>query len=222
MSTLFLLAAAIGGTVVVFQFMLTMIGFGAEAADFDIPDDIPDDVNVDFDGGGDFDTDFDTDVDADLEGDADHAHHSSSNSVFRVLSVRTVTAALAFFGLGGLGAESVGWAPLPTIAFASACGLAALYAVYWLMQSMKKLDHSGTVSIRRAVGQHGTVYTTIPGAQSGTGKIQLNLQNRTVEYLAQTSGDPLKPGAKIVVTDILTPDTVNVESAFEEEGVSHV
>jgi hypothetical protein len=198
MSTLFLLSAAIGGTVVVIQFTLTMIGFGADAADFDFPDDV--------------DTDFDGDIDA---------AHTSTTGVFRVLSFRTVIAALAFFGLAGLGAESVGWGPLPTIAFASVCGFAALYAVYWLMQSLRRLDGDGTASIRRSIGQHGTVYTTIPESHSGTGKIQLNLQNRTMEYLAQTGGELLKPGAKIVVTDIVTSDTVAVESAFEDEGTDH-
>jgi hypothetical protein len=196
MSTLFLLCAAIGGTVMVIQFTLTMIGFGAEAVDFDFPDDI----------------------DADFDGDA---AHTSTTGVFRVLSFRTVIAALAFFGLGGLGAQSVGWAPLPTIVFASVCGLAALYAVYWLMQSLQRLDDDGTASIRRSIGLHGTVYTTIPESQSGTGKIQISLQNRTMEYLAQTSGAQLKPGAKIVVTDIVTPDTVAVEPAFEDEGTDH-
>jgi hypothetical protein len=65
------------------------------------------------------------------------------------------------------------------------------------------------------VGKHGTVYVTIPADESGAGKIQLNLQNRTMEYLAMTSGHALSPGAKVVVTDVITADTVQVEPVLE-------
>ena len=67
------------------------------------------------------------------------------------------------------------------------------------------------------MGKHGTVYITIPERDSGTGKIQLNLQNRTMEYLALTSGHALSPGAKIVVTDVITSNTVQVESVLDTE-----
>lgn len=209
MATLFMLCAAIGGTVMVVQFLLTLIGLGGEAFDVDLPD------------GGDADVDFDVDVDADVDADAG-AGHASGMHVFRVLSLRTITAALAFFGLGGLGGQSLDWTTVPTIVLASACGLGALYAVFWLMQSLRRFNANGAARIAGAVGRHGTVYTTIPQRKSGSGKIQLTIQNRTMEYLAQTSGEKLTPGAKIVVTDVVTPDTLVVEPAFEELGVEHV
>jgi hypothetical protein len=203
MTTLFVICAAVGGSVMLMQFLLTVIGLGGEALDVDLPDGI----------------DADVDVDVDLDVDAGH---DGGTHVFSVLSFRTITAAMAFFGLGGLGAQSVGWGVLPTVVFAVLCALGALYAVFWLFQSLRRFNADGTARIRGAVGRHGTVYITIPEYLSGIGKIQLSLQNRTMEYLAQTSGEQLPPGVKIVVTDIVTPDTVVVESVYEEERVQHV
>jgi hypothetical protein len=213
MATLFLICAAVGGTVMVVQFLMTLIGLGGHAFDIDVPE------------AGHGHLDFGTDVHDvhDFQGHVDAgAAHSHGTQVFRVLSLRTVTAALAFFGLGGLGGRSVGWGTWPTIALAAACGFGALYAVFWLMQSLRRFNADGTARIGHAIGRHGTVYTTIPEHQSGVGKIQLSVQNRTMEYLAQTQGAKIPPGAKIVVTGIVTPDTVVVEPVFEEQGVNHV
>jgi len=204
MTTLFIVCAAIGGTILVFQFVLTLIGLGGEALDVDLPGD------VDFDADADFD--FDSGV---------GAGHVDSSWLFGVISFRTVVAALAFFGLGGLAAQSAELSDFYSLLVAVAAGAVAMYAVYWMMRGLKKLRSEGNVRIQGAVGKHGTVYTTIPGEEAGTGKIQLNLQNRTVELLALTAGHELAPGAKVVVTDIVTLDTVQVQPVLEPEGNNH-
>jgi hypothetical protein len=104
------------------------------------------------------------------------------------------------------------------LAIAVAAGLGAMYLVYWLMLSIKNLKSEGTPKIHRALGEPGTVYVTIPANESGTGKIQMCLQSRTMEYLAQTPGEALSPGTKVVVSNVLTADTVEVEPLFEPEG----
>ncbi len=45
MYTLFLLCALLGGTVFILQFVLAVIGFGADDVDF--ADDLPDDLPID-------------------------------------------------------------------------------------------------------------------------------------------------------------------------------
>ncbi len=192
MSYVFLICATVGGTVMVFQFLLTLIGLGGEAFDLD----------VDLDAGA--DTDFD-------------AEHVGSSWMFGVLSFRTILAAMAFFGLAGLACNSAEMPLGKTLLVAVAAGTAALFAVYWMMRGMKLLKAEGTVRIQRAVGRHATVYTTIPAEESGSGKIQINLQNRTMEYSALTSGRELSPGTKVVVVDIITSDTVEVEPVLEDE-----
>ena len=199
MGTLFLVCAVIGTTILVIQFVLTVIGLGSEAFDIDIP------------SSADADVDFDVDTNAgDVGGD-----HVDSSWLFGVISFRTIVAALAFFGLTGLAAQAAGLSLPLTLAVAIVAGLAAMYGVYFLFDSMKKLSAEGTVRIRQALGKHGTVYVTIPAEESGAGKIQLNLQNRTMEYMAMTSGQAIAPGAKVIVTDIVTSDTVAVEPVLE-------
>ena len=206
MTAVFVVCAAVGGTVLAFQLLITLIGIGGEALDIDMPDDM--------------DVDMDMDVDADF--DADSGLHHGSSSIFGVLSFRTLVAALTFFGLGGLASQSAGASTPTVVVVAAAAGLGAMYGVYWLMQTLYRLKAEGTAKIQRTVGKHATVYLRVPGGESGTGKIQINLQNRTMEYLAMTAGEDLPTGAKVVVVDVLTPNTVAVEPFLDTERTDNV
>jgi hypothetical protein len=217
-SYVFIVCAALGGTILVAQFLMTLIGLGGHMFDLDVSSDIGHDL-----GGGDFHVDGgdvhvdsgDAHVDhpggdADQSDDSSQAVHHGSTSLFRILSFRTVVAALAFFGIGGLGAQSAK-ASLPTVMLVSlGAGAAAMLAVYWMMRGLQSVQANGTVRVQRAVGQHGNVYLRVPGNRSGSGKIQFNLQNRTMEYLAVTSGPDLPTGAKVVVVGVVNPTTLDV------------
>jgi hypothetical protein len=207
MYTLFLFCAVIGGVIFVLQFVMALIGMGDDGFDLadDLPDDIPDDLPNDFgEVGG-------------SQGDlVDHG----STWLFGVISFRTVVAALAFFGLAGLAAMEAQQPPLVTGAVAITAGLAAMYGVHWLMRLLYRLGHDGTVRIERSVGQTGTVYIPIPGGRAGTGKVQLEVQGRIMEYQAVTSGpDKLCTGARVIVVGVVTPTTVEVELIRETAEV---
>ncbi len=204
MTTVFVVCAAIGGTILVFQFVLTMIGLGGEALDLDLTDG---DADVDFDVGG---------------SGVGHSGHVDSSWLFGVISFRTVVAALAFFGLAGLAAQQAEASKLTTLVVAVASGVVAMYAVYWVMRGLQSLQSEGTARIQRAVGKHATVYVPIPGGESGAGKIQMSLQNRTMEYLAMTSGELLSSGTKVVVVGVITPTTLEVQPVLETERNSDV
>jgi hypothetical protein len=207
MTSVFIVCAAMGGTVLVIQFLLTLIGLGGHAFDIDVPQDMGHEFGVDFhvDAGGDFHTG------ADVHGDqgAVAAHHGAT-WLFGVLSFRTITAALAFFGLCGLAAESAEASSTNVMLIALAGGGGAMTAVYWMMRSLGQLDAEGTVRIQRAVGRRGSVYLSIPGEDAGSGKVQIDLQNRTMEYLAVTCGPQLPTGTKIVVVSVINANTVEV------------
>ena len=83
MTTIYLFTALIGGTVLVCQFVLTLIGLGDTG--FDLADDVPDSADVDLAEAGDF------------EGGGDDASHGST-WLFGVISFRTLVAAFTFFG----------------------------------------------------------------------------------------------------------------------------
>ncbi len=212
MTALFLLCAAIGGTILVCQAVLTLIGLGGDGLHLDVPSD----VGHDFGG----DVGHDVAVGHDLGGGdihADAAHlgsadpHHGSSWTFGVVSFRTVVAAMTFFGLAGMASQSSGASATTTLLVALGAGAAAMYAVYWAMRCLYSLRSEGTARIERTVGLPATVYLTIPPQKSGNGKIQINLQNRTMEYLAVTAGDSVPSGATVVVVDVVSHDTVEVQ-----------
>jgi hypothetical protein len=198
METLFLICAIVGGTVLVFQFVLSLMGMGGHG-DFDLPD-------------GSVDLGHHIPTDSGHHGhvhDAAGADHSS-NWYFGIITFQTVVAAIAFFGVAGMAASSAQLDRPLALTIAVAAGAAAMLGVHSLMRWITKLRSDGTERIDGAVGLEGTVYLRIPGSNQGAGKIHMALQNRLVEYAAVTSGDPLPGGAKIVVTRVIGSDTVEV------------
>ncbi|SRR6266542_3781249 len=189
----YLTCALAGGTLLVCQFLLGLLGLGDHhdaVGDHDVHD-----------AGG-----------HDAHG---HGDHDSHNSWFvGVLTFRSLVAALTFFGLAGLAATvNFNQESARSLAIALAAAVGALFGVAYLMRSLHRLKADGTVRIERAVGQNGTVYLTIPAQKAGVGKVTLSLQNRTVEYQAVTPHQQLPTGSKIVVTAVLGPDTVEVVPA---------
>ena len=71
----------------------------------------------------------------------DHA----GNWFLGLLSIRAVTAALAFFGIGGMVALTSGATELAALGVAVGAGLAALFLVAQIMQSLIKLKADGTL-----------------------------------------------------------------------------
>jgi hypothetical protein len=209
MDTVFLLCAIVGGTLLICQFALGLLGFGHH------------DV-----GGHDVDVHAEVPHDAGHDGAHDHEHdadHDHGHSWFvGVLTFRAVVAALTFFGLAGMAATSRGLEPLPSLGVALAAGAGALALVALLMRSMARLRAEGNVRIDRAVGQTGTVYLSIPGYKTGAGKVHLKLQNRIVEYQAITALDELPTGALVVVVSVAGPGTVEVAAAPTPERITYV
>ena len=205
MSYVYGICAIIGGTVMVCQFLMTLLGL-AHADHGDLGG------HADFDaghgdvGGHDFDADHDFAED-----------HVSSTWLFGVISFRTVVSALAFFGLAGLAADAAELQLVTTFAIALSSGVAAMYLVHWMMQSLYRLREDGTVRIQSAVGKTAAVYLRIPGAKAGAGKVTVSVQGRSMEYPAMTSQNALPTGARVVVTDVIDRNTLEVESVDEAE-----
>jgi hypothetical protein len=140
-----------------------------------------------------------------------------------MLSFRAIVAAVTVFGLTGLAAP--GWINSPTSQFVFGCALVAgsavLYGVGLLMRMIYRLKADGTVRIDRAIGARGSVYLTVPGKKSGTGKVNVSLQGRTMEYSAVTADGELPTGAPIVVVDVAAPGTLEVAAGISNEGDRH-
>ena len=209
LDTIFLITAIIGGTVMVCQFLLTLLGMGDHGGDFadgaadvgDVSGDVPD---LDVDVLGDHHTPLTHAADADYQ-------HTDGSWLFGVLSFRTLIAAAAFFGITGKAALSAGYPNLMSLVLASLVGVGAMYAMYFLMRAISRFTSSGNQQIALSPGKTGRVYIPVPAARAGAGKIQLSLQNRTVEYQAVTADEkPLETGEAVEVVCVTGSDTVEV------------
>lgn len=224
MFTLYAVCAAVGGTIFVCQFILTILGLAD--ADHDVGHGGGEGFDVDHAGG--FDADHGGDAVAADHGDAagahdhaDHSHAHGANWLFGVLTFRSVVAATTFFGLAGLAGSASELRSTSTLIVALAAGLAALYGVAQMMRGLHKLRAEGTVRIQHAVGQPAEVYLTVPGHRTGAGKITVKVQNRTMEYQAVTDDETLPTGTPVVVADVIGPDTVEVHLASDDGSDDH-
>ena len=195
---LFLSCFLLGGTVFILQFILTVIGVGADG--LDLGDGVPGDVDIPGDAG-------------DLLG---HAGDHGSTWMFGVISFRTIVAALTFFGLAGMASRASQLSAPITLLAAVAAGAVAMYSVHFVMRFLYRQGQDDTVRISRTVGERGTVYIPIPPNNSGLGKIQLRTQGRIMEYAAKTPAPKkLSTGTTVEVVSVLTPRTVEVEPVDE-------
>ncbi|HEV3119291.1 MAG TPA: hypothetical protein VGY58_19710 [Gemmataceae bacterium] len=194
METVYLVCAILGGTLMLCQFLLTLVGIGEH-----------------HDLGGDHGAGL-----GDTHHEIGHHHqpgHDEESAWFvKLLTFRAITAALLFFGLAGLAASArISESALVPLGIAVAAGAAALMAVAWVMQMLAKLQSDGSVRIARAVGAPATVYLTIPAQKNGAGKVHVKVQNRTMEYQAVTSQEQdLPTGAHVVVVAVVNPGMVEV------------
>jgi hypothetical protein len=207
LSTLYLVAAVVGCTILVCQFVLALIGLGHDGVD--LSHDVGGDISGDGHGGL-----FDS-----HHGGAAHAgadQHADSTHLFGVVSFRTLVAAAAFFGVTGLSTLNAGFPETTTIVLAIAAGGFAMYGMYWLLRLIAGLSSSGNERIGNAVGLAATVYVPIPATGKGAGKVQLSMQNRIVEYQAVTDeGEPLKTGETVRVVGIHNSDTLQVRRVLQ-------
>lgn len=200
MDTIFLVCAVIGGTLLVCQFLLGLLGLGHHDL-----------------GGHDLHVEVTHDAAHDAAHDAEH-----TSWLVGVLTFRAIVAALTFFGLAGLAAHGLGLTPMPSLAIALAAGAGAIALVASLMRTLSRLRSDGTARVERTLGRTGTVYLSIPAHKSGAGKVTVVVQNRTMEYQALTTGDELPTGARVLVTAVISADTVEVLPAPLPERTADV
>jgi hypothetical protein len=207
MMTFFVVCATIGCAVMILQFLLAFLG-------------VMGDIGGDVDAGG--DVDFGADI-GDLsdiggaEGDIGHhadvaTHHAAQGmSLAKLLTVQTIVAFLAFFGLTGVGVLRSGGSTTSATSMGVIVGFGVMYGVAYLMMMLKGMERSGNVDIRNAVGQEGRVYLKVPAENAGAGKVTVDLQGRRMEFQARTPGAELPTGSKVLVSRIVDNRTVEVQ-----------
>jgi len=216
MEQFYQLCAVVGGTIFVGQFLLSMVGLAGDH-------EISGDSGGDHFGGGDHLAGGHDAAGGDTHhGGGEVGHESATMWFISLLSFRTVVAAITFFGLAGMAAEAWGAHPAGSLVLALIAGFSALYIVAWIMRSLMRLRADGTARIANTVGKTAEVYLTIPGHKSGKGKITVTVQNRTMEYEAETENEALPTGTLVQIVGVVGADSVSVVPASEPARTSHV
>ncbi|MEO7723938.1 MAG: hypothetical protein ABIU29_04505 [Chthoniobacterales bacterium] len=148
---------------------------------------------------------IDTHHDAELA----HGEHESGLSF---LSVRTITAFFVGFGWAGVIMLNHGYSVPAAIAAGMLTGIIFLLVTALLIHNLLRLQSSGNLDYRNAIGVIGSVYSTIPGGERGGGQLELLLQGRLMMAEAYTRAErDLKPGSKARVVELIGASTLLVE-----------
>lgn len=144
-----------------------------------------------------------------IEGGADVGDHDSGMGM---LSVRGITAFFVGLGWTGVVLMQRGMAMPLAIGISLVVGFGMMVAIYFMMRSLMKLEHSGSLDYSNAVGQMGTVYVTIPPVKQPGGQVETMIQGRLVTAEAlQRGSQPLTPGSKVQVVEKVGTSTLIVE-----------
>lgn len=176
---LFIVAVAATAVMVLF-IILMLIGFD----------------NSEFDGIDDFD------VDADLDIDSINDEPLSSIAGLKVFTIRGI---LAFLSMGSW--ITFIFLDIVDVWLATLIGILGGYlSAYLLALALKqamKLENSGNMDYRKAIGKSATVYIRISKARASKGKVNLLLEGRYAEVDAITDDqEDLKSGMQVYVNGV--------------------
>lgn len=121
------------------------------------------------------------------------------------LSFFTFRGLVAFFTIGGwVGYTLADGSAALAIILSLVCGTAALVGMAYIMKALLKLQDSGNIEYKKAVGGFAEVYLTIPPKDKGEGKINLNFAERFIEVNARQDGEePIATGSRVKIVGIV-------------------
>lgn len=190
MTDFFWILAISGSAFLAVQTILILLGFGSDD-DADVDSDV--DTELDLDDSIELDTNDDTGEGAGVD---------DSVSSFQWFSLKSIVGFIGGAGWGGLIFSRFGLGDFIALAGGIGVGVVVGTGVAWLLYLLSKMKDSGTLQMRNALGQVGDVYLRIPAEESGTGKIQVVVQNSMRELNAKTRGEEIPTGARVRVTGI--------------------
>jgi hypothetical protein len=179
----FAVAALVGGAVFVLQLVLMLVGTGG----------------ADADGPG-------------MEVSHDIAH-ADTDVAFQVLSVQSITAFVMVFGFAGFAmSRGSGFGALPSLGVALVAGVGAMWLVAKTFSFFRKMQSSGTLDLKNAVGQTGRIYLTVKPETPG--KIEVAVQGRLQIFDAVSeTGEALPTDTRVVVSRVENQNVMIVKRA---------
>lgn len=131
-----------------------------------------------------------------------HDVSGTADASFKLLSFQGLTAFFMMFGLVGLAMLRQSRAgPAVSAGVAVAAGIVAVWAISRILGAMLRLQSSGTMDLRNAIGQEGEVYANIPAGDAG--QVQVRVQNHLRILDATTKGgEEMKTGTRVRVVSL--------------------
>jgi membrane protein implicated in regulation of membrane protease activity len=175
----FAISAMLGAVLLVLRLTLMLAGAG-DGGDLDVGDD------VGFDGA------------------------DATDASFQILSMQGLMAFFLMFGLVGLAlSREAQLGGLIAFTGAMAAGIGAMVMIGLVYLFFERMQSSGNLSMRSAIGMEGTVYLGIPAR--GTGQIQVSIQGQLrVEDAVAEDERPLPTGTPVRVTGLRGSSTLVV------------
>ena len=199
----FLLFASVGGVVFLIRMVMMFMGMG---------DEIGDGMDGDLDGdlGGNLDGDMDGDMDGDDGLDEDTGDGSDSDLSFRLLSLQGLMAFFMMFGLTGLAmSKESDFGALASIVGGTVAGLVTVYVIKALFRVFNNLQSSGTLNLKNAVGEEGTVYLSIPEEQAGKVRVEVQGHLKVMEAVSQ-DGSRIPTDTRVRVASVVNGNVLVV------------
>lgn len=152
-------------------------------------------------GGADVDIDADMDADFDMDGGG-----------FHFFTIKNLVAFFTIFGWSGIAAIDADMSKPITILIATICGLVMMFIMALLFYLVNKLNDSGTLIVKNALGAIGEVYLTVGADRSKIGKVNVRIQGalREMEALTDEETD-LKMGTVIKVIEVTNNGILIIE-----------
>lgn len=153
-----------------------------------------------FIGGDSGDLDTDTEIETD------------TGVGFQFITFKNLIGFFTIFGWSGIAAIDAGYSKPITIIIALACGLIMMTIMAAMFYYMRKLNHSGTLNFKNAIGNVGEVYLTIGAKRSSVGKAHVRIQGALRELEALTDAETdLTSGTVITVKEVTNNGILIVE-----------
>ncbi len=152
------------------------------------------------------DSDGGMDVNVDMDGADGGDHGPFQLFTFRNLVNFLLGTSWAMIAFNGVFSSNGLWVAVSIIV-----GVLLVAAVMMIFRFFSRMEQSGNIDLKNAVGCKGNVYLKIPAAKKGEGKVQIAVQGAVREYDALTEGEELETGAPVVVKKVINDNTLLVE-----------
>lgn len=137
-------------------------------------------------------------VDADMDGDID-----MDSGGFHFFTIKNLIAFFTIFGWVGIACIDADLSKAATITISFISGISMMFIMAGLFFAMTKLNDSGTLKIKNAVGAIGEVYMTVGAERRTIGKVNVRIQGALRELEALTDeNEDLKQGAVVKVKEV--------------------